>query len=80
MATSSPIEVRTMTSKRVRSESLAVSKLLTRIFLVLLKELINLLADFIVGDLNIVFGRSVIAHKREKAIIGDIELSVLSWV
>lgn len=41
---------------------------------ILREELVDLLADFTVGDLDIVLGVAAIAHEREETVVSDIEL------
>jgi hypothetical protein len=48
--------------------------MLTSVFTVLSKELIDLIANFTFWNLDIVLGRAVVGHKREEAILRNIEL------
>ena len=47
---------------------------LTRILLLGLEELGDLLANFALGHLDVVLGVTVVAHEGEVAVVGDVEL------
>jgi hypothetical protein len=48
--------------------------MLTSVFAILLEELPDLVASLTIGDLDIVLGRPIVGHEREKVIVSDIEL------
>ena len=77
MATSSPIAVKTMTSasvSRAFSEGLDVP---TGVLLLLAEELGDLLANFTVGNLDVILGSTVFGHEGEEAVVGNVELAQL---
>lgn len=75
IATSSPMEVRTITSTDVSRLSRGVrGGERTGIFLLLFEEASNLFPNFALRDLDIIFGVAVIAHKRQKTIIRNVKL------
>lgn len=77
MATSSPIAVKTMTSafvSRILSRGLNVP---TGVLLLLAEELGDLLANFTVGNLDIILGSTVFGHEGEEAVVGNVELAQL---
>jgi hypothetical protein len=47
---------------------------LTGVLAVLVEHLGNLLANFAVGELDIVLGGAVIGHEGEETVVGDIDL------
>ena len=51
---------------------------LTSVLAVLGKELVDLIADFTVGNLDIVLGGAIVGHEGEEAVVGDIELQYFS--
>jgi len=53
---------------------LRLQSLLTGVLSVVSEELGNLVTNFTIGDLDIVLEGTIFVHKREKAIIGDVEL------
>lgn len=76
MATSSPIEVRTITSEIISpdDQSLPICSL-TSILLVDTEELLDLLANLAIGNLDIVLGNTVLGHERQEVIVRDIQLT-----
>ena len=65
MATSSPIDVRTITSEIISpaNKSLPTCSL-TGILLVDTEELLDLFANLAIGNLDIVLGNTVLGHER----------------
>lgn len=49
---------------------------LTGVLLLLSEKLVDLLANLTLGELDVVLGGTIIVHKREEAIVGDIELKL----
>lgn len=47
---------------------------LTGVLAILLEQLLDLVTDFILWELDIVLGVTVVGHEGEEAIVGDIEL------
>ena len=47
---------------------------LTGILLLGLEKAGNLLANLVIGQTDIILGVTIVAHKREKAIVGNIKL------
>ena len=75
MAHSSPIEVRTMTSRHIsRSFGFPLEETLTSILLILAEELIDFIANLAVRHLDIVFGVASISHQGKEAVLGNVEL------
>lgn len=76
MAHSSPMEVRTITSKKrlgfLSKDNCEV--LLTGVLLLLSEELGDLLANLVVGQRNIILGVTVVGHEGEETVVGDVEL------
>lgn len=50
------------------------SRVLTSIFLLTTEELLDLVADFTLGDLDIVFGGAIFGHQGEETVFGDVKL------
>jgi hypothetical protein len=50
------------------------SRNLTGVLLVDLEKLVDLVANFTVGHADIILGVTVVVHKGEVAVIGDVEL------
>jgi hypothetical protein len=75
MATSSPIAVKTMTSAVVSHRFWTDLNVLTGILLLLTEELGDLIANFTLWNLDVVLGSTVLGHKREKAVVGDVKLA-----
>ena len=42
------------------------------------EQLLDLLANFAIGDLHVVLGVAVVPHEGEEAVVGDVELSMRS--
>lgn len=75
MATSSPIEVRTMTSVFLRQQQQSSFRHpLTSIFFLGAEELLDLITNFPFRLFDIILGFPIVGHEREEAIVGDIEL------
>ena len=49
---------------------------LTGILFLTAEELLDLVANFTFGDLDIVFGGTIIRHEGQETVIGDVELSL----
>jgi hypothetical protein len=47
---------------------------LTGVFAFFGEQLVDLVANIILWDLDIILGGAIIRHEREEAIVGDIEL------
>ena len=78
MATSSPMAVKTMTSVIVSISTISsYIRRLTGVLLILFEEFSDLIANFTVGDFDIVLGAAIVGHKREEAVIGDVKLARL---
>jgi hypothetical protein len=75
MAASSPMAVRTMTSgaMSVVSQRWLVCEL-TGVLALLGEELVDLVANFTIGNLDIVLGGAVVGHEGEETIVSNIEL------
>lgn len=70
--------VRTMTSSnivRTSYSSYGILCLLTGVLAIFDEELPDLVANFALGNLDIVLGGAVIGHEGEEAVVGDIKLS-----
>lgn len=77
IATSSPMEVRTMTSAYISTALGGIGEFyLTGVFLLGAEELLNLIANLSIGNLHIVLCLAIISHQREKPVVGDIELAL----
>ena len=74
MATSSPIEVRTITSATLSKSHMCLGNEHTCILFFLTEKFSDLVTDFALGNLDIVFGVAIIGHQRQEAVISDIEL------
>jgi hypothetical protein len=46
----------------------------TGVLAVLVEHLVDLVADFTIGDLDVVLGGAVVGHEREEAVVGNVEL------
>jgi len=75
MATSSPIEVRTITSELI---SLCVSgeksPQLTGVFLLGTEKALDLFTNLTLRHLNIILGFAIVGHEGQEAIVRDIKL------
>lgn len=49
----------------------------TGVLLLVVEELLNLLANLVVGDLDVVLHVAVLSHEGEETVVGDVELSSL---
>ena len=47
---------------------------LTSVFAVFGEQLVDLVANIILRDLDIILGGAIIRHEREEAVVGDVEL------
>ena len=47
---------------------------LTSILPIVVEQLVDLAANISFRDLDIIFGRAIIGHEGEEAVVGDIEL------
>ena len=74
MATSSPIAVKTMTSKEISGRSQSIYESLTGILFLFSEQLRNLLTSFTIRQLDIVFGVASIGNEGEEAIVADVKL------
>ena len=80
MALSSPIAAKTMTSMQCQYVRVAVQedRERTAVLAVILEHLVDLVADLALRNFDVVLGGAVVVHKRQEAIIGDVELSNMS--
>lgn len=75
MATSSPMEVSTITSSDVSRVSPEVHKFqLTGILFFSAEKLLNFITNLSIGNLDIILGVAVLTHKRKEAIFRHIKL------
>lgn len=75
IATSSPMEVRTMTSENISEHHTFERKVrLTGVFLVGAEELLDLFANLSLRNLDIFLGIAIVSHERQKAVVSDIQL------
>lgn len=49
---------------------------LTGVLALLGKQLVDLVANFTIGDLDVVLGGAVISHEGEETVVGNVELGV----
>lgn len=75
IAVSSPIAVRTMTSREVRRLQSHMWLRLTGILFFSAEKTLDLLTSFTIRKLDIILGGAVIAHERKEAVISDIKLA-----
>lgn len=82
IAASSPIAVRTMTSRKYSlvliSFSLQNVSQLTGVLALLSEELGDLVTNFTVGELDVVLGGAVIVHEGEETVVSDVDLVTMS--
>ncbi len=73
------MEVRTMTSVEVSKFSPKhVRFCLTGVLLFSAEKLLNLITNFSIGNLDVILGVTVFAHKRKEAIFGHVKLQGIS--
>lgn len=50
------------------------AEMLTGVFPIIVKQLVDLAANITFWNLDIIFGGAIIGHEGEEAVVGDIEL------
>jgi hypothetical protein len=76
MAASSPIAVRTTTSRYLSAccSSPPIAGLLTGVLAVINEELPDLVTDVAIRNLDVVLGGAIVGHEGEEAVVGDVKL------
>ena len=79
MANSSPMAVKTMTSKNGQHiKNIHIKRVLTGVLLFSLEEFDDLLANLTLRHANIILRVTVVVHEREETVVGDIQLLSMS--